>query len=104
MTCNDCIHEEACRGMMEAVGYSVSTEYKGCADRCETFKNKADFVEVVRCRDCKNCSAVHWEKPIPHTTYHCDLYVMSEIPGEILPAMYDRTGYFYCALGERGDK
>ena len=52
MTCNDCIHFDACRNLLEA----FSPEYKGKSltftKACKHFKNKADFVEMVRCRDC----------------------------------------------------
>ena len=39
--CNNCLCAEVC----EIVG-------KYPVDDCEYFKNKADFVEVVRCKDC----------------------------------------------------
>ena len=45
MTCNDCIHRELCN----VHGYVD-------ADECGVYKNKADFVEVVRCVDCKRYS------------------------------------------------
>ena len=41
-TCKDCIHKELCN----THGYID-------ADECGCFKNKADFVEVVRCKDCQ---------------------------------------------------
>ncbi len=44
MTCNQCIHHRMCN----VHGYAD-------ADDCSLFENKADFVEVVRCKDCK-----HW--------------------------------------------
>ena len=40
-TCKDCIHNELCN----IHGYID-------ADECAVFKNKADFVEVVRCENC----------------------------------------------------
>lgn len=43
MSCKDCIHEKVC-------GYYA--EFEDEADDCPHFKNKADFVEVVRCKDC----------------------------------------------------
>ena len=46
--CENCIHEKVC------------ADSKECAESenliiavCGQFKNKADFVEVVRCKDCK---------------------------------------------------
>lgn len=38
MNCKDCVHYVPC--------------YIGRAIDCRHFKNKADFVEVVRCKDC----------------------------------------------------
>lgn len=48
MTCKDCVHYEVC----EDVRYG---DIADCPiNRCGGFfKNKADFVEVVRCEDCK---------------------------------------------------
>lgn len=40
--CKECIHYYVCRDV-----------YKDRL-RCADFKNKADFVEVVRCKDCKH--------------------------------------------------
>ena len=40
MTCKDCIHYEVCEN-----GQWYETP-------CVHYKNKADFVEVVRCQDC----------------------------------------------------
>lgn len=52
-TCKDCIHEKACVEMLKAMGYTVNEDFRGSAERCDTFENKADVVEVVRCKDCK---------------------------------------------------
>lgn len=47
-SCYDCIHSEVCSGI-------GSCSYH-CSDvtKCKHFKNKADVVEVVRCKDCKH--------------------------------------------------
>ena len=47
MTCKDCIHVDVCeewhnQEMQRACYYG------------EYFKNKADFAEVIRCKDCKH--------------------------------------------------
>ena len=39
--CCNCIHSEMC-------------QLDDWGDDCEFFKNKADFVEVVRCSECKH--------------------------------------------------
>lgn len=47
MTCKDCIHYEVCN-------YHITEETPLTVDECSHgFKNKADFVEVVRCKKCK---------------------------------------------------
>lgn len=48
MTCNDCIHYDVCY-RIEHYGRIIETD-KPCGD----FKNKADYEEVVRCKDCKH--------------------------------------------------
>ena len=45
MTCKDCLYYEVC-----PLGLAI----KGSTGTCLKFKNKADFVEVVRCKDCKH--------------------------------------------------
>lgn len=44
MTCNDCLYYEVC---------PLGLDIKGKTGTCLKFKNKADFVEVVRCKDCR---------------------------------------------------
>lgn len=47
MTCkDDCIHYNVCN-------YHIDEETPFEVTECNNFKNKADFVEVVRCKDCK---------------------------------------------------
>ena len=45
MSCKDCIHYQMC--------HSIDINAP-----CAAFKNKADFVEVVRCERCKYCKAI----------------------------------------------
>ena len=48
-TCKDCLHYEVCQ-------YHITEETDMTVNECSHgFKNKADYVEVVRCRDCENC-------------------------------------------------
>ena len=78
MTCyTNCLHCDVCKCADEV-------EYKDCetmkAD-CPHFKNKADFVEVVRCFECD----------VPHNKFTgCP-----KLNGLIPPPNY------YCAGGER---
>ena len=48
-SCYDCIHCEACSDAGDS-GYSCLKED---VSKCKHFKNKADFVEVVRCERCE---------------------------------------------------
>lgn len=48
MTCkDDCLCYNACT-------YHIDEETPLSVTECNTFKNKADFVKVVRCKDCKH--------------------------------------------------
>ena len=49
MTCKDCIHGVICN----VLSSPNSQDEKNAEKWCWNFKNKADFVEVVRCKDCK---------------------------------------------------
>lgn len=44
MICYDCIHYDVC-----PLGQVII----GTSDTCLKFKDKSDYVEVIRCRDCK---------------------------------------------------
>lgn len=46
MTCKDCIHEDIC-------DMPIITDGRKNASNCKKFKNKANFVEVVYCKDCE---------------------------------------------------
>lgn len=52
MTCKDCIHENVC--VMIAFPEAFENTKWG-KDPCDHFKNKAGFVEVVKCKDCLFC-------------------------------------------------
>ena len=53
MTCKEnCLYYEACIGWVEPEELMEHNK----PESCKTFKNKADFVEVVRCKDCKHRS------------------------------------------------
>ena len=52
MTCKDCIHYDVCKDDYNC-GYLFKDENGNYfTDDCQHFKRKADFVEVVRCKDC----------------------------------------------------
>ena len=51
MTCKDCIHKELCVIIAFPEAFENTKWEK---EPCDHFKNKADYVEVVRCKDCEN--------------------------------------------------
>lgn len=82
-TCKDCIHYDTC--LYIEISNNKEEDYY-TEFGCEYFKNKADVVEVVRCKDCK---------------YYIANYCTRDING--------RTNMFYmnaddfCSYGERKD-
>ncbi len=59
MTCKDCLHYDIC------VFHLKGNEN----EKCLHFKNKADLVEVVRCKDCE-----HWIYWADEKRCSCDLH------------------------------
>lgn len=59
-TCKDCLHHPVCR-----LPFNTSETQVEFAHVCHHFKNKADFVEVVRCKDCIH----HFPPPHPEGQY-----------------------------------
>ena len=86
-TCRDCLHDEACRSMLRAMGYTVDGDGIDADKRCEIFKDKTKYAEVVRCKDCK-----HWHEG----TGWCDQHSHYE---EDELNEFDRE--YSCAYGER---
>ena len=54
MTCKDCLHFKVCEyeGIYFEDWAIEASSADGIEDLCPQFENKADFVEVVRCKDC----------------------------------------------------
>jgi hypothetical protein len=74
-TCYDCLHYDACSD----AGDNGFSSLKEDVSKCKHFKNKADFVEVCRCKDCD----------VPHNKWLGCPYLNGLIP----------TPDFYCAKG-----
>ena len=77
-TCGDCVHAVICK---QVNGGWFSPENPAY---CKGFKDRTKFVEVVRCRDCKNV-----QKDELFGTLWCN--------GTIV------KGDYFCASGERKD-
>lgn len=96
MTCKDCIFNEICERQEDLVQLDDFTwdeygESNEVEEYCSIFRNKADFVEVVRCKDCKYYETDIWD-------------------GEILCGCGNSSGLNddkpdgYCCYGERRKK
>jgi hypothetical protein len=101
MTCKDCIHYEACSGFIptdldqDVFDYcqkGIADEIPDIEERCSCFTDKADVVEVVRCKDCKYFTIDEGDS-LGYCT--CQKIPMNFV-GELYP-----TEDFYCAYGER---
>ncbi len=53
MTCKDCIHERVCEALCPKGLLPYQSSDYPAELFCLEFENKAGFVEVVRCKDCK---------------------------------------------------
>lgn len=53
-TCKDCFHDKACGDVFRYFGSNADYKNQSVEKECKHFKNKADVVEVVHCRDCKH--------------------------------------------------
>ena len=90
MTCKNCIHYEPCF----EYGNILDPIHGGVI--CDNFKTNADYVEVVRCKDCKDCDlfypckAIDEEEPIP--AYYCEMFKQYRKPTD------------YCSYGKRKDR
>lgn len=88
MTCNDCICFERC----VVLGVVLDIKHNKEADKnCRHFKNKADFVEVVRCSRCNYCEIV--TDQFDNDWYFCK---KTKDNAEVKP-----DGF--CSYGERSD-
>lgn len=91
-TCNDCLHEELCMSRTDTTPFT-KTEYRdldNVENFCENFKNKADFMEVVRCKDCKHSR--EQDRVFGITDYKCSKHNISCL-----------SPYDFCSYGERSD-
>lgn len=92
-SCKDCIHYDVCQ-------YHITEETNMTVAECSyTFQNKADVVEVVRCKDCKH-----------RGDFGCPMYHEEDIEWdddgytecEVIIHDYSRDDAF-CSDGERSE-
>ena len=88
MTCkDDCIHYNVCN-------YHIDEETPFEVTECNDFKNKADFVEVVRCQKCKHGEVAVFSKTVDgEERKACYCNIKSKVTDVD----------WYCPSGERRD-
>jgi ribosomal protein S27E len=84
MMCKDCLHNQVCLNRQFAE--SLIDIYG-----CDKYKSKADFVEVVRCKDCE-----HWNC-VSGVTEHMGCDIFCDNHGREYPTNPDD----FCSFGER---
>lgn len=79
MTCQDCFHYKVCNSF----GFVLDPLRGGVI--CCDFKNKADVVEVVRCKDCKHFMTDTFKRTMCNRTF----------------TMFEMNENDFCSYGER---
>ena len=78
-TCKDCLHYEVCVYWCDSVQETFETKTyipfdDNNNDYCQFFKNKADYVAVVRCENCKHSCELAPHSEIGPYYRHCNLW------------------------------
>lgn len=90
-TCKDCLHYEVCQ-------YHIAEETDMTINECSYgFKNKADFVEVVRCSECKHAYFRYNTKDTLQEIYACKKRPTGRTHKKV-------GGDFFCKHGERKEQ
>lgn len=91
MKCNDCVYFKRC----VVLGVELDMHHNKEADKkCRHFKNKTDFAEVVRCKDCK-----HWNNRKQKYDSLIGIKNVNGI-GECRCSQWDVSEYFWCTTDE----
>lgn len=85
--CEKCIYYDKCKADMDVAPDDTFSFFPYNED-CPHFKNKADFVEVVRCKDCERAIGQHALVPEKLCLIH-----RCSVPEN-----------YYCANGKRKDE
>lgn len=97
MICEDCVHHDLCfdNGTLFINFTTTGRKAENVETNCpfKNFKNKSEFAEVVRCKDCKHCT-IH-NSPT--------LYAYCEKTHFRFEPFKTDTRTHFCSLGERKD-
>ena len=92
--CSGCFNFGECLQHEGTKYYGLDAACNNVEELCENFKNKADFVEVVRCKDCKCCEHCYPAKAIGEEAiegWYCKIRKKHMRPDD------------FCSYGERKD-
>ena len=92
MTCKDCVHENVCNKLCPKGLLPYKSNKYPAEKFCLEFTSKSDYVEVVKCKDCK-----HWNE----RENECkNDYVVTDNEGG---ASFSLNFYLddFCSYGER---
>ena len=95
MTCRDCIHFADCLVIGKTRYYGKDAACNNVEELCKYFKNKDNFVEVVRCKDCKHAKLDLMEKGL----VVCRRPVLKN--GQLLPFNWETKSNDFCSYGKR---
>ena len=97
--CEKCLYYEKCKAEIDEAPDDIFTFFPYNED-CPHFKNKADFVEVVRCKDCKQfMEYAEGVQCVEKSNGDCFIRMMCCIDRQFEGVTYDD----FCSYGERKD-
>lgn len=95
--CSDCFNFGDCLQYEGTKYYGLDAACDNVEELCENFKNKADFVEVVRCRNCKHAYFRYNTKDTLQEIYACKKRPVGRTHKKV-------SGDFFCKHGKRKDE
>ena len=74
-TCGECIHLADCiiEKRTRYLNYNLDIACNNVEELCKFFKSKANYVEVVRCKDCKHAIPLDKHCELNSIYKHCSL-------------------------------
>lgn len=101
-TCKDCAHYEVCNWDKDKYDKSIITSFPNCNEKnCGLFQNKSDFVNVVRCKNCKYFGEYteQHKVTVERADGDCFIYALYSEDRQFWSVQYDD----YCSYGKRKD-
>jgi hypothetical protein len=84
--CKECVHYGVCLALLGKQEVRIVDNVCSFAEKCVAYKHMENYVEVVRCKDCKRCK--HYGDDV----YGCRGFGMMKVKPD-----------GFCSYGERKD-